>query len=111
MKKPKKTLTLAEYRKRKRDKRNLATAFACMALCAGKMAPLFARMGSSALKVGGLYNDDVMGHNAALDEAIVNTKKCIDFLREKRQGIEVRVPGKNLLHSLQQHSTLLNSKL
>ena len=93
------TLTLAEYRKRKRNRKRItgvAAAVAAMAICASRMASAFGRMGSAALKVGGFYNPNP-GNTRPLDELAVDTKTIVDSMRNIAKVAKVDVSMKDLL--------------
>lgn len=93
------TLTLAEYRKRKRNRKSitgLASAVAAMAICASRMASAFGRMGSAALQVGGFYNPNP-GNTRPLDELVVDTKALVDRIRNIAKVTKVDVSMKDLL--------------
>ena len=96
----KETLTLAEYRKRKRNRKSvtgLAAAVAAMAICASRMASAFGRMGSAALKVGGFYNPNPKSENLAYNEAIIDAKAYIDRMTDPCHGVTINAPLMDLL--------------
>lgn len=94
--KKKRTISLAQHRKRKRTI-GFATALACVAFCAERMAAALGRMGSSALEVGGFYNTSHDGQTLPSRECVVKTKELLCKMPKASNVARVNASMKDIL--------------